>query len=62
VDGPEISGEEHEIVLSEEEIVVDKRVVPKERIRVDTDVEVEEREVTEQVRKEQVELDGDTTT
>jgi uncharacterized protein (TIGR02271 family) len=59
MDGPEISDEEHEIVLNEEEVVVDKRVVPKERIRADKDVEVEERAVTEQVRKEQVEVDGD---
>jgi uncharacterized protein (TIGR02271 family) len=59
LDGPEISDEEHEVVLNEEEVVVDKKVVPKERIRADKDVEVEERAVTEQVRKEQVEVDGD---
>jgi uncharacterized protein (TIGR02271 family) len=60
LDGPEISEEEHEIVLREEQVVVDKQVVPKERIRAGKDVEVEDRAVTEQVRKEKVEVDGDT--
>jgi uncharacterized protein (TIGR02271 family) len=56
VDGPAISEEEHEVVLHEEEVVVDKKAVPKERVRLDKDVEVEERTVTEEVRSEQVEL------
>lgn len=60
LDGPAISDEEHEVVLNEEEVVVDKKVVPKERVRAEKDVEVEERAVTEQVRKEQIEVDGDT--
>jgi uncharacterized protein (TIGR02271 family) len=33
--GPDISEEEHEVVLREEEPVVQKRVVPRERINVD---------------------------
>ncbi len=59
MDGPEISDEEHEVVLNEEEVVVDKKVVPKERVRAEKDVEVEDRAVTEQVRKEQIEVDGE---
>jgi uncharacterized protein (TIGR02271 family) len=60
LDGPEISEEEHEVVLHEEEVVVDKRAVPKERVRLDTDTVTEQREVSETVRKEQVEtLDTD---
>jgi uncharacterized protein (TIGR02271 family) len=59
VDGPEISDEEHEVVLHEEEPVVEKRVTPKERVRLDTDTVTEEREVTEEVRKEQIDADGD---
>jgi uncharacterized protein (TIGR02271 family) len=60
LDGPAISEEEHEVVLHEEEVVVDKRAVPKERVRLDKDTVTEQREVTEGVRKEQVEvLDDD---
>jgi uncharacterized protein (TIGR02271 family) len=60
MDGPAISEEEHEVVLHEEEVVTEKRAVPKERVRLDKDVEVEEKTVSEQVRSEQVELiDGD---
>jgi uncharacterized protein (TIGR02271 family) len=58
--GAEISEEEHELVLHEEEVVVDKRAVPKERVRLNTDTVTEEHEVSETVRKEQVEtLDAD---
>ncbi len=39
LDGPAISEEEHEVVLHEEEVVAEKRTVPKERIRLETDVE-----------------------
>jgi uncharacterized protein (TIGR02271 family) len=60
MDGPAISEEEHEVVLHEEEVVVDKRAVPKERVRLDKDTVTEQREVSEGVRKEQVEvLDAD---
>ena len=58
-DGPAISEEEHEVTLSAEEAVVEKRVVPKERIRMDKDVVSEEREVTDEVRKERIEVEGD---
>ena len=56
-DGPAISEEEHEVVLHEEQPVTEKRAVPKERVRLDKDVEVEERTVSDTVRKEQVEVD-----
>ena len=53
--GPELTESEHEVVLHEERPVVDKEVVPRERVRLDTDT------VGEQVRKEQIEVDeGDT--
>jgi uncharacterized protein (TIGR02271 family) len=58
-DGPAISEEEHEVTLRAEEPVVEKTVVPKERIRLDKDVVTEDREVSEEVRSEQVEVDGD---
>ena len=59
LDGPALSEEEHEVVLHEEQPVVEKRVVPKERVRVDTDTVVEEQTVSEQVRKERIEAEGD---
>ncbi len=59
-DGPEISEEEHEVVLHEEEVVTEKRTVPKERVSLDKDTVTEEKQVSEEVRKEQIEVDGDT--
>jgi uncharacterized protein (TIGR02271 family) len=57
--GPEISESEHEVVLHEEEPVVEKRTVPKERVRLEKDVETDEEQVSEQVRKERIEAEGD---
>jgi uncharacterized protein (TIGR02271 family) len=57
--GPAISEEEHEVTLREEEPVVEKRAVPKERVRLDTETVTDERQVAEEVRKEQIEVDGD---
>jgi uncharacterized protein (TIGR02271 family) len=54
--GPAISEEEHEVVLREEEPVVEKRAVPKERVRLDKDTVTEEERVAEQVRKERIEV------
>ena len=61
-DGPAISEEEHEVVLHEEELVTEKRAVPKERVRMDKQTVTEEETVSEQVRKEQIEAEGDTKT
>jgi uncharacterized protein (TIGR02271 family) len=57
LDGPAISEEEHEVVLHEEEVVAEKRAVPKERVRLETDVETEQTTVSETVRKERVDVD-----
>jgi uncharacterized protein (TIGR02271 family) len=57
--GPEISEEEHEVVLHEEAPVVEKTVEPVERVRLGTQETTDERTVTEEVRKERVETDGD---
>jgi uncharacterized protein (TIGR02271 family) len=57
--GPAISEEEHEVTLREEEVVVDKRAVPKERVRLDTETVTDERQVAEEVRKEQIQVEGD---
>ena len=57
--GPEISEEEHEVVLHAEEPVAQKRVVPKERVRLGKGVEVDQRGVSETVRKERIDVDDD---
>jgi uncharacterized protein (TIGR02271 family) len=57
--GPDISEEEHEVTLHEETPVVEKRVVPRERVRLDTETVTEQRQVGEEVRKEQIEVEGD---
>jgi len=60
--GPDLSEEEHEMVLTEEEVVVQKKVVPKERVRLDKDVVMEDQQVSEEVRKERIETEGDVRT
>jgi uncharacterized protein (TIGR02271 family) len=55
--GPEISEEEHEVVLHEEVPVVEKRVVPKERVRLRKETVTEEAQVSEEVRKERIEAE-----
>jgi uncharacterized protein (TIGR02271 family) len=57
--GPELSEAEHEVVLREEEPVVEKRVVPRERVRLDKDTVTDEERVAEQLRKEQIEVQGE---
>ena len=56
--GPDISEEEHEVVLHEEEVVTEKRAVPKERVRLDKETVTDEQTVSEQVRKEQIDTEG----
>jgi uncharacterized protein (TIGR02271 family) len=57
--GPDLSDEEHEVVLSEERVVVDKEVTPVERVRLGTETVTEEQTVTDEVRKEHIEAEGD---
>jgi uncharacterized protein (TIGR02271 family) len=59
VDGPAISEEEHEVVLHEEVPVAEKAVTPVERVRLDKEQVTEQETVSAEVRKEQVEVDGD---
>ena len=56
-DGPAISDEEHEVVLHEEEVVTEKRVVPKERVRLEKDTVTDEQQVSDEVRKERIDVD-----
>ena len=55
--GSDISEDEHEVVLHEEEVVAEKRTVPKERISLEKDQVTDERQVSETLRKEQVDVD-----
>jgi stress response protein YsnF len=57
--GPDITEAEHEVTLYEEEPVVEKRTVPKERVRLEKDVHADERTVSEEVRRERIEAEGD---
>jgi uncharacterized protein (TIGR02271 family) len=57
--GPEISDEEHEVILTEERPVVEKRTVPKERVRLEKDVVTDEETVSGDVRKERITTEGD---
>jgi uncharacterized protein (TIGR02271 family) len=59
LDGPAISEEEHEVVLTEERPIVNKEAVPVERVRLDTDTVTTNETITESVQKERVDLDGD---
>lgn len=57
MDGLAISEAEHEIVLTEERIVVSKETVPVKRIRMESKTITENHDVTESVRKGQIESD-----
>lgn len=57
LDGPELSEEEHEIVLNEEQVVIQKQVVPKERVRLDKATVAGEQHVSEDLRKEQIDIE-----
>jgi uncharacterized protein (TIGR02271 family) len=58
--GSDLSEEEHEIILHEEQPVVEKNVVAKERVRLASETVTEDAKVDEAVRKERIETDGDT--
>ena len=57
--GPQISEEEHEVVLHEERPVVATEAVPVERVRLVKETEVREETVSGQVRKERIETDDE---
>jgi len=57
--GPDISEEEHEVVLREERPVVEKDVVPTERVRLTKKTSTHDQTVSGEVRKEQVDTDVD---
>ena len=60
MDGPEITEAVHEITLTTERPVVAKETVPVERVRLAKDAVSDEQTVTEEVRKEQIEVEDET--
>lgn len=60
MDGPAISEEEHEVTLHAERPVVEKEAVPVERVRLDKETVTDEEQVSADLRKEEIEVDGDT--
>jgi uncharacterized protein (TIGR02271 family) len=60
--GAEIGDDEVSVPVVEEEVVVDKRLVVKEEVRVRKDVVEDEEVVEEGVRKEEIDVDDQTTT
>jgi uncharacterized protein (TIGR02271 family) len=58
LDGPAISEEEHEVVLTAETPVVEKEAVPVERVRLDKETVTEQAQVNEELRREEIEVDG----
>jgi uncharacterized protein (TIGR02271 family) len=59
VSGAEIGEQTIETTLRSEEPVVEKQVVARERVSLDKDVEVEQRSVSDEVRRERIEVEGD---
>jgi uncharacterized protein (TIGR02271 family) len=59
MDGPEITEGVHEETLYEEEPVVGKRTVPKERVRLEKETVTDQRDVDADLRKERIDVDGD---
>jgi uncharacterized protein (TIGR02271 family) len=57
--GPDITEDEHEVVLHEERPVAQKETVPVERVRLDTETVTDQETVGEEVRKERVDVEGD---
>ena len=55
--GTDLGEDEQEGTLTEEQVVVDKETVPVEEVRLDTDTVTEEQQVTDEVRKEQIDTD-----
>lgn len=56
--GADIGEDEQEVILHEEQPVVDKEAVPVERVSLGTETVTDEKTVTEEVRKEKVDVDS----
>jgi uncharacterized protein (TIGR02271 family) len=54
--GPDLTEDEHEVVLTEERVVVGKETVPVERVSLGTETVIEQQQVTEEVAHEEIEF------
>lgn len=59
--GGDLTEETHEVTLTADRVVTDKETVPVERVQLGTETVTEQQKVTEEVRHEEIELDGDDT-
>lgn len=59
-DGATIGEDVIEVPLMQEEVLVDKQVVGVEKVKLATETVTEQKQVSDSVRKEQVEVDGNT--
>ena len=59
LEGPAISEAEHEVTLTAERPVVEKEAVPVERVRLDKETVTDQEQVSETVRKEEVDVDAE---
>ncbi|QNE45396.1 DUF2382 domain-containing protein (plasmid) [Frigoribacterium sp. NBH87] len=57
--GGDLTEEEHEVTLMADQVVTEKETVPVERIQLGTETVTEQQQVTEDVRHEEIEMDGD---
>jgi len=57
--GPDISEAEHEVTLHEEQPVVGKKTVPKERVKLEKETVTDTETVTGNVRKEKIDVEGE---
>jgi uncharacterized protein (TIGR02271 family) len=55
--GSDLTEDEHEMVLHEEQVTVEKKTVPVERVRATVETVTEDEIVSEQVRKEEIDLE-----
>ena len=55
--GPDMKEDVVEVALQEEDVTVQKEVVPVERIRVEKDMVTEQKQVSAEVRKEQIDVE-----
>ncbi|MCJ1697057.1 PRC and DUF2382 domain-containing protein [Rathayibacter caricis] len=60
--GPDLSEEEHEVILTEERVVTAKETVPVERVSLGTETVTEQQRVDEEVSHEEIELVDPTAT
>ncbi|THG30003.1 DUF2382 domain-containing protein [Naasia lichenicola] len=54
--GPDLSEEEHEVVLTGERVVTDKETVPVERVALGTETVTEQQRVADSVSREEIEV------